>query len=148
MKQVDFYLIENRINHAGLKLASRLAKKLQGLEQSTIMVVENAETLARLDETLWTFSDTSFVAHDRISGSARARCKTHLALTTELENQLMEQHYDVLVNLSAAVPGCCHHFARIADIVEVDEDARVAGRNRFRQYRDEGFEIKTHSLEL
>ena len=33
MKQVDFYLISNRVNQAKFKLASRLANKLQRLDQ-------------------------------------------------------------------------------------------------------------------
>jgi len=46
------------------------------------------------------------------------------------------------------VPIFNHHFSRIAEIVEQDEQSKTAARVRFKRYQTEGFEIKTHQIEL
>lgn len=148
MKQVDFYLISNRVKQGQYKLASRLAKKLQSMQQSSLMVVDTPAQLDELDGVLWNFSDTSFVAHDRVPHEGSAMSKTHLTTVDELSSELLSQQYDVLVSLTSDVQTCCHHFDRVAEIIEAEEPAKSAGRERYRRYQAEGFEIKTHHLEL
>jgi DNA polymerase-3 subunit chi len=149
MKQVDFYLIENQVNNGRFKLASRLAKKLQTLQQSTLLMVDDEEQLEQLDQTLWTFSDTSFVAHDRKpDAGSGSYSKTHIAIERDLAEVTADNQYDVLITLTDAVPRTAEKFARIAEIIEPDEASRTAGRARFKVYKEQEFELKTHRLEL
>ena len=148
MKQVDFYLIGNTVHQARYKLASRLAKKLQGMEQSALIVVDHDDELNPLDEVLWVFSDTSFVAHDRVPSSDGTRSLTHIAKASEVSSEMLDKQYDVLISLTSEVQAFSHRFSRIAEIIESEESSKAAGRDRFRHYKTEGFELKTHNLEL
>ena len=51
---------------------------------------------------------------------------------------------DVLLNLTPSVPAEAARAARITEIVPAGGAGRDAGRRRFREYRDRGFEIRTH----
>jgi len=147
MKQVDFYLISNRVNNAKFKLASRLANKLQRLDQSTLIITDNEQETTQLDKVMWSFSDTSFLAHDLISDE-KFHSLTQIGNANSVSAKILEKPYNVLINISSDVPIFNHHFPRIAEIVEDDDNAKSAARSRYKRYQTEGFEIKTHQIEL
>lgn len=147
MKQVDFYLISNRVNQAKYKLASRLANKLQRLGQHALIVTEDASATRELDQVMWSFSDASFLAHDDVSDIS-PDSKVVIGEHSAIAQPVLEHKFDVLINLAIDVPVYNHHFARIAEIVETDDEAKGAGRERYKHYQNEGFELKTHKIEL
>jgi DNA polymerase III subunit chi len=53
---------------------------------------------------------------------------------------------DVLLNLRAEWPPFFSRFQRLIEIVSRDEEDRAQARDRFRHYRDRGYEIRTHDL--
>ena len=52
----------------------------------------------------------------------------------------------VLVNLTGAPPPFFSRFERLAEIVATDESAVAAGRERYRYYRERGYELRAHNL--
>ncbi|NND81457.1 MAG: DNA polymerase III subunit chi [Gammaproteobacteria bacterium] len=151
-KQVDFYLISNQIVDARYKLASRLSNKLSRLQRSVLMVTDTEPNLERLDQVLWSFSDTSFVAHEILTSNGLEAtptpCKVFIAQVDQVVPEDLGSHFDVLVNMAGTVPVFNHHFDRIVEIVEPDEADKSAARGRFKVYKEEGFELKTHPIEL
>lgn len=147
MKQVDFYLISNRILDAKYKLASRLANKLQRLEKKALVVTDSVDATKELDRVMWSFNDTSFLAHDRLDADTLLTA-IQIGEHDSVDAKVLEQDFDVLINLSNRVPLFNHSFLRIAEVVEAEEDAIVAGRARYKSYQSEGFELKTHQIEL
>ncbi|RBP49232.1 DNA polymerase III subunit chi [Arenicella xantha] len=147
MKQVDFYLISNHVNQAKFKLAGRLANKLQRLDKRALIVTESSADTAALDSILWSFSDTSFVAHDKLE-EAKPLSAVHIGGQNDVTPTVLERQYDVLINVGTTIPLFSHHFARIAEIVDADDDAKQAARARYKRYQSEGFELKTHTIEL
>ncbi len=146
-KQVDFYLIENQITDAKYKLASRLSNKLLKLQKKTLIATDSKESTAQLDQYLWSFSGTSFVAHENVANS-KGQSLIHIGDRESINNDVLKNNYDVLINLCQNTPVFSHHFVRIAEIVEQQDEQKIAGRLRYKNYQQEGFEIKTHSLEL
>lgn len=146
-KQVDFYVIENKIADARYKLASRLSNKLLKLQKRTLLVTDDSESLAQLDHWLWSFSGTSFVAHEPVSENMDA-CLIHIGESASINQDVLQNDYDVMINLCADTPTFSHHFSRIAEIIEPTDAQKNAGRLRYKHYQSEGFEIKTHPLEL
>jgi DNA polymerase-3 subunit chi len=53
---------------------------------------------------------------------------------------------DVLLNLGRDQPLHFSRFRRLVEIVSLDDADRNAARERFRFYRDRGYEIRTHDL--
>ena len=52
----------------------------------------------------------------------------------------------VLINLHDAAPPFFSRFERLAEIVGADEAGTAAARERFRFYRERGYELRTHNL--
>jgi len=147
IKQVDFYLISNQVQNGKYKLASRLSNKLQRLKQSALIITDNKDATIELDNIMWSFSDTSFLAHDRIANDQH-HSTIQIGDASQASPKLFEKDYNVLINISFDVPIFNHHFTRIAEIVEADEQSKTAARVRYKRYQTEGFEIKTHNIEL
>ncbi len=146
-KQVDFYLIGNQVADAKYKLAARLCNKIQRLNKRALVVTGDAKATNKLDQLLWTFSDASFVAHDSLK-DRDAISSIHIGEISEVSSEVLQANYDVLVNLADDAPPFSHQFNRVAEIVEPVASEKAAARRRFKNYRDEGFELKTHDLEL
>ena len=147
MKQVDFYLISNKVKDARYKLASRLANKLQKMQQTCLVVTDNDASTAELDRVMWSFNDSSFLAHDPISEAAPIS-KVHIGVHNAVSQAVLEREHDVLINLSSDIPMFNHHFKRIAEIVEADDESKSSARKRYKSYQTEGFELKMHNIEL
>ena len=55
-------------------------------------------------------------------------------------------HDEVLLNLRTERPQSFSRFQRLVEIVTHDEADRATARERFKFYRDRGYEIRTHDL--
>ena len=55
-------------------------------------------------------------------------------------------HDEVLLNLRPEWPPFFSRFQRLIEIVSFDDGDRATARERFRFYRDRGYEIRTHDL--
>ena len=158
MKQVDFYLISNRLRNGRHKMASRLAEKLRRLGKNALLVTDSAQESEQLSETLWSFKDSAFVAHDvlganldlqqmrwnQTQGLKPCLVSDVLSMTPDV----LEHSFDVLINLHEEVPVYSHHFDRIAEIVDADDASKALARRRYKTYQGEGFEIRTHEIAL
>src|SRR5688572_11355887 len=140
--RVDFYLSDEAGAEVRLRLACRIAEKAYLARQKVVVLLDDAESLRRLDELLWTFGDGSFVPHDAVS-AADAVCEAPVALST---GALPANHSDVLLNLSAAVPPFFEKFSRVAEFLDARPEVRTAGRERFKAYRARAIEPQTHNV--
>jgi DNA polymerase III subunit chi len=127
---------------ARLRLACRVTEKAYLAKQKVVVLLDDADTLRRFDELLWTFGDGSFVPHDGVA-SPESRCEAPVALTT---GTLPPDHADVLINLSGAVPPFFERFARVAELLDARPEVRAAGRERFKSYRARSIEPQTHNV--
>ena len=148
MKQVDFYLISNQVADAKFKLASRLSNKLQRSDKKVLVVTDDQASVEILDRVMWSFSDTSFLAHEQLGQDSNSLTKVQIGHSASVDPSHLQADFDVLLNLSGKVPAFSQHFDRIAEIVEADEASKAAARIRFSDYKQAGFELKTHPIEL
>jgi DNA polymerase-3 subunit chi len=141
--KVDFYPLGEPDRRARLVTACRLAEKAydQGL-RVTVRTASAAET-AEFDELLWTFSDRSFVPHVVWPTEPDVVAATPVVVGSA---NLPPTHRDVLINLAPDAPADFSAYARICEVVGGDEDARKAGRLRWRTYRDAGCVPEAHPL--
>jgi DNA polymerase III subunit chi len=139
--RVDFYVTEDSGTEARARLACRIIEKAYAAEQR-VVVRCTAESLARIDELLWTFGDGSFVPHEPLP-SGDAAIEAPVALTTA---PLPAGDWQVLVNLSHDLPADWSHYERVAEVLDGDADTRSRARTRFRAYRDGGSVPQTHNV--
>jgi len=124
-----------------LRVACRLAAKAAQQNLRVLIYAPDAETARTIDRLLWTTPPTSFVphcmTHDRMAG------ETPVLIAGDSDSI---PHDDVLVNLSTERPAHFARFQRLVEIVGREDADRAAARDRFRFYRERGYQIYTHDL--
>ena len=144
MTRVDFYVLGRASQDQQFRFASRLADKAYRLGHR-IFVNTNSRTEAqKLDELMWTFRDRSFVPHALVDTPLAARAAHPVLLAF---GQEPGADCDLLINLALEVPEYFSRFERVAEIVDADRERRRAGREKFKFYRDRGYDMSTHKLD-
>ena len=121
-----------------LLYACRLARKAYQAGQSLVVLAEPAR-LRAVDERLWTFSPLDFIPHC-MADNALAK-ETPVVLTSDLERA---PHHQILLNLGATVPAQFARFERLLEVIGNAQDELVAGRERYRFYRDRGYALNNY----
>lgn len=126
-----------------LETACRLcAKALQ--QDMKVMIYSPDETLIdQLDGLLWTFSAVSFIPHCRLSDDDKVMAMTPVVLSNQIPSN---GHFDVLLNLAHQTPPQFDKFGRIIEIADNSEADKLTARERYRFYKDTGFEIQHFKL--
>ena len=137
MTQIDFYTnVADKLN-----TACRIASKAYSLGRKIMIYCPDADVAKRLDRSLWTLPPTSFVPHCS-AGDALASI-TPIIVDFRGDTPAHDQ---VLVNLRAEWPPFFGRFERLIEIVSREEEDRQLARERFKFYRDRGYDIRTHDL--
>jgi DNA polymerase-3 subunit chi len=97
--------------------------------------------LEHLDRLLWALPATGFTPHCK-HGAALAT-ETPVVLTGSLEQPV---HDECLLNLSAEVPPAFSRFEHLVEIVSTSDADKVAGRERFRFYRERGYPLEAKDI--
>ncbi|QCP48567.1 DNA polymerase III subunit chi [Trinickia violacea] len=121
-----------------LLYACRLARKAYQAGQPLVVLAEPAR-LRAFDERLWTFSPLDFIPHC-MADNALAK-ETPVVLTSDLESA---PHHQILLNLGATVPAQFARFERLLEVIGNAQDELVAGRERYRFYRDRGYALNNY----
>ena len=146
MARIDFHSnVSNKLEYA-----CRLTRKIwsatpEGEPVRNIVMVGEKADLKKLNELLWAFSSTDFLPHCFIEEEAAA--ETPIVLTDDFASSALNDipHADVMIHLGmrmpADVPALVARFPRIVEVVTVNETERLAGRERFKAYRELGHEL-------
>ena len=140
--RVDFYLLADRGNDSRDRFACRLADKAFQLGHRVYVHTDSAADAARLDNTLWTFRDGSFVPHALASDPGEPVPAVLIGC-----DDTPPPAFEVLINLAQEVPAAYRQCQRVAEIVTGDADTRAAGRQRFCFYRDHDCTPATHHID-
>lgn len=137
MTQIDFYTHVQDKQFLACKLSAKALE--QGLRVLVLTQDENAA--ASMDQLLWRIPATGFLPH--------CRARDPLAEVTPVivdcdPGELT--HDQLLLNLGSERPAFFSRFQRLIEIVTTDEVDRLAARERFRFYRDRGYEIRSHDM--
>jgi DNA polymerase-3 subunit chi len=96
-----------------------------------------------MDKLLWSFQSNSFLPH-KIIGTGGADCPIEIGYLNE--NHAPEEHHDLLINLSTAVPCFFARFERLAEIVVQEPSVLEATRNNYRTYANKNYPLHNHQL--
>jgi len=161
-ERVDFYVLKSSTAKQRWTFACRLTEKAYLRDLKIVLLGDTLAELEAIDALLWTFSERSFVPHDihagRPSGvpapaaAATSAAKTATAAGSAAAVQLTQDldsvgSADLLVNLSTRLPARLDRFARVAEIIDADEERRRLGRERFKVYRELKLAVETHQLD-
>jgi DNA polymerase-3 subunit chi len=135
MTRIDFHTnIPDKLAYA-----CRLARKAYAAKAKIVLLAEDAEQAAKLNDALWTLSDTDFLPH--VLASDPLAPETPIIVTSSEEAEL--PHHDMLVNLTRRTPTTFARFARVFEIISTNEDDAAAGRQRYVAYKKQSYPL-TH----
>lgn len=137
MTQIDFYTHVSDKWHT----ACRLAAKAYARGMRVAVLCPDAQTVQRFDRMLWTASSTGFIPH--CPGNHPLAARTPITIT---HDDGEPPHDEVLLNLRDTWPPMFSRFQRLVEIVSTDDADRAGARDRFKFYRDRGYDIRSHDL--
>lgn len=140
MPRVDFYVLPD--NSSPERFACTITHKAWQQGHSVYVRTASKESAAAMDDLLWTFNDISFLPHALTDTDGIPAERVVIGWQDRPQG-----NYEVLVNLAAGIPSAVDSFARIVEIVAGDPRQREEARDRYRGYREQGFELHNHTLE-
>lgn len=96
----------------------------------------------QLDNLLWTYHDISFIPHELLIDHETQQSPVMIGW-----KNLFPQTNEVLLNLASEIPTDVERFARIIEIVSGDGSSRQQARNKYREYRNRGYELHDHNID-
>lgn len=137
MTRVDFYSnAESRVHTTCLLIGKAIHKRMKVLVFSP-----DRQTAQSLDRMLWTFRATSFIPH--CLSSDRLASRTPVVIAT---NAGLPGHDQLIVNLSRECPPAFSRYQRLIEIVGREDEERRLARERWRFYKERGYEV--HHVDL
>ena len=163
MTRIDFYILADSAQRSRALFVCRLAEKAYRMKHPIYIHTESEQQSALMDDLLWTFSQGSFLphalAHQITAASAMHRDDLALAPPCTADNipaivighsnellPLIQPHITVLINMASDVPLFFSHFERVAEIIDQSPTQKQIGRERYRFYRDRGYDLQSHNI--
>ena len=141
MTRIDFYITDSTQKSSRALLACRLAEKAYSLKNQIYIYTPDELLTKELDDLLWTYRAGSFVPHQQLETHETHDCPVLIG-----HIEAPEGLNQVLINLDSAVPLFFSRFERVVEIVNQDETQRKQARERFKFYRDRGYDLHSHNL--
>ncbi len=137
MTQIDFYTQTADRLHT----ACRLVAKARSQGMRVTLFCPDHELAGKLDRMLWAVPATGFLPHCAPEDPLAAVTPVLIDPVGDIH-----LHDELLINLHARWPASFSRYRRMAEIVSTGDDDRALARERYRFYRDRGYEIRTHDL--
>jgi DNA polymerase III subunit chi len=140
--RVDFYTVGERFIERPLTLVCKLCHKAHAARLRTqVLCVDLAQAQA-LDAALWSFDADVFLPH-ALAGEPNAdRAPIVLCVGRAALNGTLPY----IVNLTTTPEPLTGPLTRLAEVILLDETAKLNGRARFRAYRAAGLDPQHHVL--
>lgn len=133
MTKVDFYTG----SADRLRTACQLSHKAMQHGLRTVISLPDTASLDALDKLLWQYPDTAFIPHCR--SDAPGAENTPVVLSCNDDNF---PNHDMLISLHDECVPFFSRFERVIEIVGLGEADSRQGRERFKFYRDRGYELR------
>lgn len=140
MTRISFYILNGNSPDQRQAIACRLAEKAYLEGHQVFIHTGSAQHSTQIDAALWSFRPDSFVPHALLD--ADDNDSPVLIGHEKAPPRLM----DIMINLSDQQPLFFSQFERVLEIIDDNEQVKQAGRERYRFYRQRGYELDTTSL--
>jgi DNA polymerase-3 subunit chi len=135
--KIDFYILETTSQQQANLFACQLLEKYYAEQNLPILVHTNTKAEAeRFDALLWTYRDDSFLPHQLQNAESNAPIQIGFG-------QAPSSPPSLLLNFSSQIPTFYQQCKQIIEIVFTDSNVQQLARQRYKQYRDAGYEINT-----
>jgi DNA polymerase-3 subunit chi len=133
MTKVDFYTgSEDK-----LRTACQLSHKAMQNGVRVVLSAPDADTTEALDKLLWQYPATAFIPHSRSDAAESEEMPVVLNSGSE-----RFPHHDLLISLHNECVPFFSRFERVIEIVGTDAEDSKLGRERYKFYKDRGYELR------
>ncbi|UCB54984.1 MAG: DNA polymerase III subunit chi [Thiotrichales bacterium] len=138
--RIDFYKLNGQNRTSINRFCCQLTDKVVKMGHSVFIRTKDAGEAQRMDDMLWTYSDSSFLPH-AIQGDE-----------DDFDVPVIIGHTDsgstdyLLINMSDDIPENLDHYQRVAEIIDDTPDTLQKGRARYSSYRKEEYTLHYHEI--
>lgn len=137
MSKVNFYLLKNGQTSEQYFFACRLCEKILSQKLKAYIHTDTQEQARYIDDLLWSYRPESFLPHCLID----TNLDKDVSIVIGYADKFLEES-DVLINLSQSVPDFHGSYSRIVEIIPSGEEGKLAGRLRWKKYKDASYELE------
>ena len=119
----------------------KLSEKTLKMRRKACIATRDAAHSKAVSKYLWTYDPTKFIPH-----SVDPEDLNNQRTSLELRYDDTSSHLDILINLTGKQPSQFSSFHRLVEIITKHKDSIDLGRQRFKWYRDRGYDIKVHKM--
>ena len=138
--RVDFYVLGESTTPS--RFACDMAARILADQLNVHIHADSRADAVALDGMLWTFRDISFLPH----ALADERTPDPAPIIIGWLGQAPTTDA-VLINLSHELPDFAGGFRRVIEPVAASPEARAESRERYRQYRELGWELSSQQMD-
>jgi len=139
MARVDFYILSDQATREAF--TCDLAAKIYLQTLPLYIHASSRDEAVVLDELLWTHADVSFLPHCLVDSEDANTSSITIGWEGMHSNSTQ-----ILINLSSTIPDFASDFDRVVEIVPADESYKLQARERYKEYRQAGFEMHNNDL--
>jgi DNA polymerase-3 subunit chi len=143
MAEISFYVLSSTGMQERYRFACKLIEKAYRCGSFCYVLTDTPQQSHTLDELLWTFRPNSFIPHQIYEGEMPQFPNTVLIS----HHPAPAQWQKVILNLSSQPPVDLNQTEKVLEILNNDESIKAIGRQRYRYYKQLGFEPITHHIE-
>lgn len=145
MPEASFYILPTRSLSDRFIFACKLIETAYRKGQFCYVYTDSLQQSQQLDNQLWTFRENSFIPHQLYDGGENKA--PDFKKTVLIGSQAAPKEWQSLIfNLSSKYPDDLKKTDRVLEILDNNEELKHAGRQRFRQYKQDGFEVLTFKI--
>ncbi|WP_107850892.1 DNA polymerase III subunit chi [Oceanimonas marisflavi] len=135
-----FHLLPNDDDTLLQQRVCRLATDCYRQGQSVFIYTTDQAMAEAIDERLWQQEADSFVAHNLQGEGPRQGAPVMIGWQPPANGRA------VLINLAAEAPAFARRFGKLHDFVPASDAGKQLARERFKAYRQAGFELTTEPV--
>jgi DNA polymerase-3 subunit chi len=137
MTKIDFYTG----SQDKLRTACQLSHKAMQNGVRTVISTHDAVSADALDKLLWHYPATAFIPHCHSDAAEAAQINVVLSHGSD-----KFPHHDLLISLHSECMPFFSRFERVIEIIGNDEEDSRLGRERYKFYKDRGYELRHFDL--
>ncbi len=107
----------------------------------TAISLPDAATFNALDKLLWHYPATAFIPHSRSDAEEAEQMPVVLNHGSDNGGEKFP-HHDLLISLHNECVPFFSRFERVIEIISADEEDSRMGRERYKFYKDRGYELR------
>lgn len=142
MPELSFYILSSDTERERSIFCCKLIEKAYRQACFCYVLTDSDNQSRMLDDLLWTFRPNSFIPHQLYTGQQADIEKTVLIGTS----QPPKGWQNIIINLSTQSLQDLNNIGRLFEILDNNPQRKQAGRNRYREYQQQGMKINTHHL--